>query len=81
MTPQTLIDVPAANADARESQRRVVSQRWAEYCGAKSVAAFLLAVEQYQQDIEQIERRGWCLACGGPLVAETVCAKCGRDNS
>jgi formate dehydrogenase maturation protein FdhE len=81
MTPLELIDVQAANIEVREAQRRTVSQQASDICGASSVMAFLNAVEFYQDAIAEIERKGYCLACGGVLVGESTCVRCGRDNS
>jgi hypothetical protein len=81
MTTDELIDIQAANIEVRESQRRAASQRAAEYCGAKSVSAFLLAVEQYQHEITEIERAGKCLWCGWMLDQQNVCVECKRSNS
>lgn len=81
MTQATLIDMQAANIEAREALRRDVTRQAMELCGAtKGTNAFLLAVEHYQDAIAEIERKGYCLACGGTLVSETQCVKCGRDN-
>jgi hypothetical protein len=80
MTPQTLIDVPAANAEVREALRREATRQAVELCGARNANSFLLAVEFWQDAIAEIERRGHCLACGGALVNESTCVRCGRDN-
>ena len=81
MTPQALMDIQAANIEVREMQKREATDQAMSLCGATSRHAFLNAVEFYQDRIAEIERKGRCLACSGPLVAETTCAKCGRDNS
>lgn len=76
-----LIDIHAANVEVRESEKQDASRQAALICGASSVMAFLNAVEYYQDRIAEIERKGRCLQCSGPLVAEHVCVRCGRDNS
>lgn len=80
MTATELIDVTAANVEAREMLRRDITRRAMDLCGAKSAGAFLNAVEYWQDEIAQLERKGYCLACGGALVNETACVKCGREN-
>ena len=78
-----LIDVQAANIEVREMQKREATEQAMSLCGATSRHAFLNAVEFYQDRITEIERRGRCVACGYPLVGESICARptCGRDNS
>jgi hypothetical protein len=76
-----LIDVQAANIEVREAMKREATQQAMSLCGATSRHAFLNAVEFWQDRIAEIERRGFCLACGGALVNESQCVKCLRDNS
>ncbi|MDQ3169028.1 MAG: hypothetical protein M3Q55_02680, partial [Acidobacteriota bacterium] len=72
-----LIDIQAANVDVRARQKEAITRGAAALCGATSVHAFLNAVEWWQDATTEIDRKGFCLACGGVLVAETMCAKCG----
>lgn len=81
MTTGELIDVQAANVEVRAREKQAVTEDCAALCGARSVHAFLNAVEWWQDRMAEIDRRGRCAACGCPLVDETTCAKCGRDNS
>jgi hypothetical protein len=83
MTNAALIDIQAENIEARAAQRRAACDEAVALCGATSRAAFLAAYDYYQHAEREIERRGFCLACGGPLVGEVICARptCGRDNS
>jgi hypothetical protein len=76
-----LFDIQAANVEVRERQRQTITEQAMSICGATSSHAFLNAVEWYQDAIRELEARGYCLACGKALVAETVCVRCGRDNS
>jgi hypothetical protein len=78
-----LIDVAAANQDARQAMKDDALKQARDICGASSIHAFLNAVEWYRERLEEIDRKGRCLACGQTLVAETVCprSECGRDNS
>jgi hypothetical protein len=80
MVAGELIDIQAANIEAREILKREAARQAASLCNASGANAFVNAVTWYQDAVTEIERKGWCLACGGPLVGESICAKCGRDN-
>jgi hypothetical protein len=75
-----LFDITAENVEVRARMLEDAARQAAELCGASSVNSFLNAVTVYQDAVREIERKGRCLACGGALVAETQCAKCGREN-
>jgi hypothetical protein len=81
MAGTELIDVRDENAKVRARERAKAAVEARDICGASSTDAFLNAMDWYQDRIAEIERKGFCLACGGALVAESVCTKCGRDNS
>jgi hypothetical protein len=80
MTPQTLIDVPSANAEVRDALKREATRQAMDLCGARNANSFLLAVEFWQDAVAEIERKGRCLQCSRALVSETVCVNCGADN-
>ena len=80
MTQAELINIEQANAEARGAEKWHAARLAADVCGTDA-NTFLNAVTFYQDRIAEIERKGRCLACSGPLVGETTCAKCGRDNS
>jgi formate dehydrogenase maturation protein FdhE len=75
-----LFDITAENVEVRARMREDAARQAASLCGATSVNSFLNAVTVYQDAVTEIERKGRCLVCGGALVSETVCTKCGRDN-
>lgn len=81
MPQEALIDIEIANAEARGVEKWQAAKQAADVCGTDA-NTFLNAVTFYQDAVREIERRGRCLACGYPLVDETVCARptCGRDN-
>lgn len=81
MANAELIDVQAANAEVRALEKRAAAKRAADYCGAANVAQFVEAAAMWLHEVNEIERKGFCLACGTPLVGESVCVRCGRDNS
>jgi hypothetical protein len=81
MVAGELIDIQAANTEVRERMKADLARKYADVCGAVNATAFEYAVHGYTQELTEIERKGRCLACGGPLVGEWVCVKCNRDNS
>lgn len=82
MTTAELIDVQVLNIEVREALKRAATQRAVELCGAKGAGVFLAAVERWQDEMNEIERKGKCLVCGwGFIPGTSVCCDCGRDNS
>lgn len=65
---------------AHEQRRNALAQMAAEFCGATSANAFLNAVTWWQEQIEELERAGRCVACGWSLNGQTTCRECGREQ-
>lgn len=75
-----LIDLTAATIEHRERRKRELAAMAASLCHASSANSFLNAVEWWQDQIEELERAGKCIACGWQLDGHAVCRECGREQ-